>query len=260
MVNWFRDGAWASQVFEHDGWISSIATDANGTVWAGTSRGGLDRNADGKEDEHLAGRAAGGIKHTVDGRQWGAWTLDNSPLVTNDIEVIRVAPNGDVWIGTNGWGLMRFGSPLPVVPFSADSFEVEVEPSTVNPQVGETWELTVSLSNNSRQTTFSVPRFRPHIEQDPSSPVLEPVQPELIFQSEEVGPGGNASATLSLRAVRPGTVTLSLDAIGEVNLASNSAWHMTSISAQSATITVGEKSYLPFIILGYKGYLKVGGK
>jgi len=107
-INWFRGSAWSSQVFEGDGWVSTIAVDENGVVWAGTSRGGMDTNADGNEDDSLAGRAVGGIKLTLDGTEWVTLTPDNSPLVTNDIEVIAIAPNGEVWIGTNGWGIMRF--------------------------------------------------------------------------------------------------------------------------------------------------------
>ncbi|MFQ5855191.1 MAG: YCF48-related protein, partial [Anaerolineae bacterium] len=116
-INWFRDGIWSNQVFPHDGWISSIAIDEDGIVWAGTSRGGMDiAHPDGKEDDSLADRAIGGIKLTLDGTAWEAWTPDNSPVVTTDIEVIKVAPDGDVWVGTNGWGIMRFHPKEPATP------------------------------------------------------------------------------------------------------------------------------------------------
>lgn len=107
-LNWLQGDTWASLIFENDGKISALAVDGNGVVWAGTSRGGMDWNADGNEDDVVAGRAVGGIKLTIDGTQTVAWTPDNSPLVTNDIEVIEIAEDGTVWIGTNGWGIMRF--------------------------------------------------------------------------------------------------------------------------------------------------------
>jgi photosystem II stability/assembly factor-like uncharacterized protein len=107
-INWFKDGRWSNHVFENDGWISSIAIDGNSGVWAGTSRGGMDFDTDGEEDDTLADRAVGGIKFTRDGTDWITWTPENSPLVTKDIEVITVASTGEVWIGTNGWGIMRF--------------------------------------------------------------------------------------------------------------------------------------------------------
>ena len=116
VVNWYRDNTWQHQSWDNDGWASSIAVDENGVTWVGTSRGGVDVNpANGQEDDQLAGRAVGGIKLT-DGSAWITLTADNSRLVTDDVEVIRIAPDGDVWIGTNGWGLMRFHPGEPATP------------------------------------------------------------------------------------------------------------------------------------------------
>lgn len=118
VVNWFQNDLWQHQVFEGDGWVSSIAVDQNNVIWIGTSRGGMDfgpAGPDGQEDDAEIGRAVGGLKLT-NGTDWVTWTPDNSPLVTNDIEVIAVAPDGDVWLGTNGWGLMRFHPGEPATP------------------------------------------------------------------------------------------------------------------------------------------------
>lgn len=116
VVNWLRDGEWSARAFEGDGWGSTIAVDEAGTVWAGTSRGGMDVNRDGQAEDYVIDKAAGGIKLTVDGAEWVSWTPANSPLVTNDIEVIDIGPGGDVWIGTNGWGLMHFHPGDPSTP------------------------------------------------------------------------------------------------------------------------------------------------
>lgn len=130
-VNWFQADAWSSLAFENDGWVSSIAVDDNGVVWVGTSRGGLDTDADGQEDDSVVDRAAGGIKLTVDGTEWVTWTPLDSTLAAGDIEVIRVAPNGDVWVGTNGWGILRFHPPDPATPTPTvtDTPTVTVTPS-----------------------------------------------------------------------------------------------------------------------------------
>ena len=132
VVNWYRGGSWSNQVFAHDGWVSSVAVDAAGVVWAGTSRGGMDTDLDGQPEDGEVRRAIGGIKLTVDGSAWESWSPANpstalrqaqddssgqrSPLASDDIEVVAVAPDGDVWIGTSGWGLMRFHPGLPAEP------------------------------------------------------------------------------------------------------------------------------------------------
>jgi hypothetical protein len=118
VINWSREGRWFYETFERDGWVSSIAVDIEGAIWVGTSRGGMDMDQDGQEENYEIDKAAGGIKLTLDGTNWVGWSPNNSPLVSNDVEVIAVAPDGDVWVGTNGWGLMRFhpGESIGVVP------------------------------------------------------------------------------------------------------------------------------------------------
>jgi len=242
-INWFRNDRWLNQVFPGDGWVSSIAIDENRTVWVGTSRGGIDFDTDGKPDDGLAGRAIGGIQHTVDGTRWGAWTTENSPLATNDIEVIKVGPDGSVWAGTNGWGIMRFLDPLPVIRFTAEL----ASPATV-PGVGETSEVQVTLHNNSAEASLNAPRFRLHIKQNPNAPVFEPADPPLVSQPIVVEPGSSASATFTLRAVRAGSVTLDVDVIGEVGTESDTSQYTTSIPAHPVTIVVRRKFYLPLIV------------
>lgn len=137
VVNTFQDSNWQSRQFDYDGWVSAIAEDQNGVVWIGTSRGGIDTNQDGQEDDDVSGRAKGGI-HLTDGTDWVTWIPDTpstnlaqrSSLVTNDIAVIEVGPDGDVWIGTQGWGVMRFH---PGEPATATPTTTSVEPATPTP-------------------------------------------------------------------------------------------------------------------------------
>ncbi len=164
-INWYRDGIWSSRVFPHDGWVSTIAIDRDGVVWVGTSRGGMDiAQPDGKEDDGLADRAIGGIKLTVDGTEWVEWTPDNSPLVTRDIEVIRVAPNGDVWVGTNGWGIMRFHPKEPPTPTpTATETPTETVTATLTPTLSVTHTSTPTPSITLSPTaTILVPGARIH--------------------------------------------------------------------------------------------------
>jgi photosystem II stability/assembly factor-like uncharacterized protein/ligand-binding sensor domain-containing protein len=116
-INWFQSDAWSNQVFPRDGWVSSIALDKYGAVWVATSRGGMDwAPPNGKEDDHQPDKAPGGLKLTIDGTQWETWEPENSGLPTDDITVLEVAPNGDIWAGTYGWGLLHFRSRDPSAP------------------------------------------------------------------------------------------------------------------------------------------------
>ncbi|RME47508.1 MAG: hypothetical protein D6791_05705, partial [Chloroflexi bacterium] len=128
VVNWYRDGSWTNVVFDGAGWISSIAVDEDGMVWAGTSHGGMDLDRDGQPEDLEVGKGVGGLKLTQDGTAWTSWLPANSDLVSDDIEVIAISPDGDVWIGTSGWGLMRFHPGMPAQP-TATLTETPVPPS-----------------------------------------------------------------------------------------------------------------------------------
>jgi hypothetical protein len=52
-------------------------------------------------------RFRGGL-FVFDGAEWHRLDVAATGLLANDISVVSVAPNGDVWIGTEGWGLARF--------------------------------------------------------------------------------------------------------------------------------------------------------
>ena len=168
-VNWLREGSWSSQNFARDGWVSSIAVDAASVVWVATSRGGLDRDQDGREDDGEIGRfSVGGIKLTVDGNTWVEWTAENAPLVTNDIEVIAVSPDGEVWIGTNGWGLMRFYPGEPPTPTSTAT------PTSLPATATPTATATTSPTATPTVTVTLTPTTTPTATATPSSTPLTP--------------------------------------------------------------------------------------
>lgn len=167
VANWYTESEWEHRIFEGDGWVSALAVDTEGFVWLGTSIGGMDNEpppGDGQEDDGFVYRAEGGVKLT-DGVDWWTWTPANSPLVTADIETIVVAPNGDVWIGTSGWGLMRFHSgagptatptatgtpPLSPTPTTSPTIIASASPppptitSTVTPTPGITLSATATV-------------------------------------------------------------------------------------------------------------------
>jgi len=193
VANWREDGLWRARVFEGDGWVSSIAIDHDGIVWIGTSRGGADYPfpSDGRPDDGDVERidhAEGGIK-LYDGRIWYTFTSANSGLPTNDVEVIAVGPDGDVWIGTQGYGLVRFHprlipSPTPTLTSTPTSTSTQTPtptptdtPSptptdTPTPTITPTVTHTPSPTNTPTQTfTPSItPTPTPSFTSSPTSP------------------------------------------------------------------------------------------
>lgn len=93
VVNRFDGAIWTATAFPGEGYISAIAVDHSGRVWAGTSLSGM---------------------KIFDGSQWLAFTVANSGLASNDIRTIAVDANGDVWIGTWNRGVSRFHEAEPV--------------------------------------------------------------------------------------------------------------------------------------------------
>lgn len=165
-INWLQDNQWQHRVFERDGWVSSIAMDRSNVTWIGTSRGGMDidfsqlRSRDGQEDDDLVDQAVGGIKLT-DGNEWVTWAPDNSPLVTDDIEIIAVAPNGDMWIGTNGWGVMRFHPGEPPTPTPAPPTATPTSTSTATATSTPTSSATPTPTNTSPATPSATHTISP---------------------------------------------------------------------------------------------------
>jgi len=103
------DGAeWSADTFERGGWVSSVARDLDGRLWAATSRGGAAREAIDPDTWRADHDVAGLWLRGEEG--WEAlWAAGNGPA-SNDNAVVRVAPDGSVWVGSEGGGIARFRS------------------------------------------------------------------------------------------------------------------------------------------------------
>jgi ligand-binding sensor domain-containing protein len=112
---------WSHRVFERAGWVSSIALDGDGRIWLGTSRGGAAREDSEPESWRLDARTGG--LWVSDGTSWELLDVATAGLPANDIAAVAVAPDGDIWIGTEGWGLARFqpGGEAPTPTPTADA-------------------------------------------------------------------------------------------------------------------------------------------
>ncbi|MCW5851384.1 MAG: hypothetical protein KIT87_15020 [Anaerolineae bacterium] len=106
VANRFAGGDWLAWTFSRAGWTTSFAAAPDGRLWVGTSRGGYEPDP-----------ATGGV-WVLDGSNW--LRVDTSlGLADNDVQVITIAPDGVVWIGTVDHGLTRYNpavAPLPTPP------------------------------------------------------------------------------------------------------------------------------------------------
>ena len=114
VVNRREGERWLSDSFAGDGWVSALAEDYAGDVWAGTTRG-----HDVQEADLLTGRRAdtarGGIR-VYDGGSWSVLAPANSGLAGNAITALAVDPTtGYMWVGTenNGLSVHQVGEPVP---------------------------------------------------------------------------------------------------------------------------------------------------
>jgi len=141
VINRFKDGGWGHVVFEDEGYVSSIAVDHSGRVWAATSR-----ERQGPDEDALQQPYAplGGVKVWANGdwtnpANWKTYNVDNSGLVSNDIRRIAVDPEGRLWFASYRYGLSLLGSrelppadtPTPIPP--ATNTPVPTRTATVQP-------------------------------------------------------------------------------------------------------------------------------
>lgn len=102
------DGSWSYLTFPGDGYISSIALDAFGTAWAGTSRDGK-CPGDGSFQPKGYYAPVGGVK-VIRGNQASVFNVANSGLVSDDVRVVAIDDMDRRWFGTNR-GLSIFRQP-----------------------------------------------------------------------------------------------------------------------------------------------------
>lgn len=111
---------WESWSFEGSGWISSIAEDSTGKVWAGTTRGhwlgSVAMREHSPSDNRQPDSAIGGAQ-VWDGRQWIELTPLSSGIASNAITALAVDPTtGWMWVGTENSGLSVFTSGVASLP------------------------------------------------------------------------------------------------------------------------------------------------
>lgn len=120
-VRAFGAGAWTQQVFDGAGYVSAVAVDPEGRAWAATSRGGAARDSN-RAENWRADRFRGGL-FVRDGDNWNRFDVRTSGLPTNDIADLAIAPDGDVWLVTEGWGAARYTTrePAPTATPTSDA-------------------------------------------------------------------------------------------------------------------------------------------
>lgn len=158
-LNRRQGSTWSSKAFAGAGWISAIARDPEDRLWVATSRGGLAREAI-EPEGWRTDRLNGGLWVQI-GETWQRLDLAGSGLPSNDISGLAVAPNGDVWLSTDGWGLARFarGAPTPT-PTTAVAVPTQVSPTaTASPSATATGgpEFTPTAGGGTVSPTPSAP-------------------------------------------------------------------------------------------------------
>ncbi len=104
----FDGTAWTSQTFPDAGWVSAFATDRDGRVWVGTTRGHAPQELSLDGEPGSDSTAAGLYVRGTDGT-WTALDPANSGITANAVTALAVDPtSGDVWIGTENGGLSVF--------------------------------------------------------------------------------------------------------------------------------------------------------
>lgn len=98
--------AWTHEVFDDAGYVSALGRDGENRLWIGTSRFGMAFESD-KPESWTNEPNVGGL-YVREGDALTRLTTASAGIPSNDISTLRVAADGTVWIGTEGWGLARF--------------------------------------------------------------------------------------------------------------------------------------------------------
>lgn len=108
VVNRLRGGVWSTTAFPALGWIGSLAIDGDGMLWGGATRGGTARDStdpdNWRDDRYLPGLV---LWDAATG--WRSLGARTAGVPANDIAQVAAAPDGSVWVATEGWGLARYG-------------------------------------------------------------------------------------------------------------------------------------------------------
>jgi ligand-binding sensor domain-containing protein len=143
----FDGSRWLTEAFPFAGWVSAIATDREGRVWVGTTRGhalqevSLDGEA--RDDSGAAGLYVRGIDGT-----WTAIDPSSSGVTANAITALAMDPvTGNMWVGTENGGLSVFGRPAaPPSPTATLCAGCPTPTATRTPSATATGSRTPSVS------------------------------------------------------------------------------------------------------------------
>jgi ligand-binding sensor domain-containing protein len=151
VLNTWDGAAWQHTIFERAGWISSMARDDRGRLWLATTRGGTARESI-SPDVWRTDRDDGGLL-VSDGEGWVRLDMAGTGLPSNDLSVVAIAPDGDIWIGTEGWGMARLaiGAAAPTPTPTSDG-------------------PTPTASPTGQATTEATPTIQPSISPTADSP------------------------------------------------------------------------------------------
>lgn len=163
-LNLGKGSTWQNRQFPRTGMVVALERDGKGRLWVGTSRGGLAR--DGAEaDAWRSDLEPAGLfvfqGDGMDGESPTALPQMNDSLVANDISVIAPGEGDEVWIGTEGWGLMRYREsglpPTPTATFALPATPTGLPPTeTPTPGPTATATPTATAGTGTREPTPTV--------------------------------------------------------------------------------------------------------
>lgn len=140
VVNRWDGGRWHATRFKGEGWVDALATDGQGRLWAGTTRGHA-------ATEHAVvgfdtvDKAQGGIR-IFDGRGWLALAPSPDVLGVKSVTALAFdAIRGGMWVGTENAGIHFFRAspptptptPLPSATATPTDEPTPTVPSTATP-------------------------------------------------------------------------------------------------------------------------------
>ncbi|MCB9176763.1 MAG: hypothetical protein H6648_06340 [Caldilineae bacterium] len=129
---------WESWTFPGSGWVSALAEDSLGRMWAGTTRGHLAGNVALTEhspaESRERDRAVGGA-YVWDGSDWIELTPLSSGLASNAVTALAWDPTtGYMWVGTENGGLSVLQSGNAIFPTATPGGPTAVPQRTATPR------------------------------------------------------------------------------------------------------------------------------
>lgn len=139
VLNLGRGAQWQNRLFARTGMVSALERDAKGRLWVATTRGGMAREGMDPDVWRSDLEPAGLFVFNgdaMDGELPTALPQMNESLVTNDIAAVAVGNDDEIWIGTEGWGLMRYresgAPPTPTATFALPATATQLPPTAVD--------------------------------------------------------------------------------------------------------------------------------